>query len=284
MLLIYNLEVEMQKKENINEKWARPLSEVLKVEISRRRKKDPDFRQNRFAEELGISPSTLTQLLNENRNPSLDLAFSIAQALDCSIDYLVGLSDVKKRSWNEYSKSKELISKQTGLLNSAIDRLVKLKEDEDFAYVINSLILSDTRLMNLIADYLNFLPTNENAIYAYDAGKKKKYHFVNNTYVPVDQEYFTNNDIESVKISRILDAFKEFKKHGYKTYIANKERLALCEILVSGIKDGVRFEEDESDESINYEAWEQELRDSINRYKEEIALFEKNMYKETGEE
>ncbi len=136
------------KKENINEKWSKPLAEILKNELKERKKRNAKYNQDDFAKELNISSSTLTQLLKQNRNPSLDSLFSISEALNCSIDYLAGLTHIKNREWDDINKSIQLLSKKTKLSEKALDKIINhISYDEPYLYgdkmwVLNQLICS----------------------------------------------------------------------------------------------------------------------------------------------
>ena len=145
------------KKENINEKWSKPLAKILKNEIKKRKIADFDnFKQEDFAEELGISPATLTQLINENRNPRLDSIFNISEKLGCSIDYLVGLTDIKSREWDDLDKSAQVIANKTGLSYAALDHLINYfhKDEIDSLNELLTSVFSGS-FLNRLSQYLN---------------------------------------------------------------------------------------------------------------------------------
>lgn len=93
------------------------MSERLKKEYEKRHKENPKYRLKDFAELLGISTATMTQILKGGRRASLKTTFSICQNLDWSIDYLVGITDLKKRDlvWSDYCAACQLISRETGI-------------------------------------------------------------------------------------------------------------------------------------------------------------------------
>lgn len=54
-----------------------------------------------FAEKIGVGVSTINGYFNDNYFPHIQIAIKIARFFDCSLDYLLGLSD-------EYGKFKEI--------------------------------------------------------------------------------------------------------------------------------------------------------------------------------
>lgn len=51
------------------------------------------IRQNEFAKRLGITQSTLSDIVNEKREPTLSTALRIARALNCEIGDIWSLDD-----------------------------------------------------------------------------------------------------------------------------------------------------------------------------------------------
>ena len=112
--------------------WKNKFTKVLAAEMEERKEYDPTFSQYSFAYRLGISPATLTQLLKGKRNPSLDTTYRIAKELNCSIDYLVGLTQVRNREWNEENNFAQALYTHTGLTKYALHNL------DDLANEVNS--------------------------------------------------------------------------------------------------------------------------------------------------
>lgn len=61
--------------------------------------------KTKLSEETGISTGNISDWFNPSKNaqPSADALVKISKALDCSVDYLLGLTDVKRRVTTESS-------------------------------------------------------------------------------------------------------------------------------------------------------------------------------------
>ena len=51
---------------------------------------------NQLGEAIGATKATIGNLVNGNKRPSLEMAYSLADYFDVSLDYLVGRSDNPK--------------------------------------------------------------------------------------------------------------------------------------------------------------------------------------------
>ena len=89
-------------------------------------RKQKKIAQNELAKRVGIHPNVLGRYEREEANPSIDMAVKLADALEVSIDFLVGKTDV------ELDKS---------ILNKVID-IQKLPEEDKkcIMYSLNGLI------------------------------------------------------------------------------------------------------------------------------------------------
>jgi len=58
-------------------------------------RKEKKLAQNELAKSVGIHPNVLGRYEREEANPSIDMAVKLAEALDVSVDYLVGKTDIK---------------------------------------------------------------------------------------------------------------------------------------------------------------------------------------------
>lgn len=67
-----------------------------------------------------IAKATISQYENGNREPNITMLINLAQYFDCSIDYLVGLSD-----YRSIIDSSEFMTKMT-LLKTIVDALPKM--------------------------------------------------------------------------------------------------------------------------------------------------------------
>lgn len=70
------------------EKGATPLGDRIKQERIRR-----GYDLNKFVAETGITCSQITGFENRNVKPNIDNLVKIAQALDCTTDWLLGLEN-----------------------------------------------------------------------------------------------------------------------------------------------------------------------------------------------
>ena len=61
-------------------------------------RKEKGLTQTKLASKAGITKSAMSCYIRRKRIPRGDILVSIARALDVSIDYLVGISNVKKET------------------------------------------------------------------------------------------------------------------------------------------------------------------------------------------
>lgn len=61
--------------------------------------------QKDFAQEMGITPVTLSAYENNLKKPSLDLILKVAKKYEISLDWLCGLSDTKSKQNNQEYKT-----------------------------------------------------------------------------------------------------------------------------------------------------------------------------------
>mgnify|MGYP004692454515 CR=1 FL=1 len=78
------------------------MNETTEIFISRLEqvRKEKGLTQTKLASKAGITKSAMSCYIRRKRIPRGDILVSIARALDVSIDYLVGISNVKKRQTN----------------------------------------------------------------------------------------------------------------------------------------------------------------------------------------
>ena len=78
------------------------MNETTEIFISRLEqvRKEKGLTQTKLASKAGITKSAMSWYIRRKRIPRGDILVSIARALDVSIDYLVGISNVKKRQTN----------------------------------------------------------------------------------------------------------------------------------------------------------------------------------------
>lgn len=63
-------------------------------------RKEKGLTRTKLASKVGVTKSAMSCYIRRKRIPRGDILVSIARALDVSIDYLVGISNVKKRQTN----------------------------------------------------------------------------------------------------------------------------------------------------------------------------------------
>lgn len=110
-----------------------------------------NIKQDAFCEKIGISQGALSQYRNGKRFPESKLLYSISKELNVSIDYLFGLSKIKKPD-DDF----KIINHTTGLTDEAIKVL------KDYIYLINN--TSSLELKNILQEktkIINFLISKE---------------------------------------------------------------------------------------------------------------------------
>ena len=89
---------------------------------------DISSKPNPVAEELGISSSVLTKWKNGISYPNGKILINIAKYFDCSVDYLVGLSDCPK-SYNEITSNDiEILKKLHSLPEDSKEEIIHMLE------------------------------------------------------------------------------------------------------------------------------------------------------------
>ena len=88
-----------------------------------------------FAKKLGVSRQTLSFWLKGDRTPDMDMLIKISKALNKSIDYLVGLSDI-----DSLDADIQAVSRITGLSEKAINELKNDLFQGDMASFIDGFV------------------------------------------------------------------------------------------------------------------------------------------------
>lgn len=121
--------------------------------VLKRRVKEMGYTQEQFAEKVGVKYSTLRKYMSGKATYSYELLLLFAEELECSVDYLLGLSMSPIQEHHE-------IAEQTRLSEKAIAKIVKYAKgyDEDFEarrYIkCLDLVLCEDGMFNSICDYL----------------------------------------------------------------------------------------------------------------------------------
>lgn len=65
-------------------------------------RKEHNLLQKDIAEKIGVSRDSITKYESGDREPTLDNIIKMAEIFDVSIDYLIGVSDIKVKTEPEY--------------------------------------------------------------------------------------------------------------------------------------------------------------------------------------
>ncbi|MCD7886481.1 MAG: helix-turn-helix transcriptional regulator [Clostridiales bacterium] len=119
------------------------------VNLKKEKAGQPKFTHETFSEACGVSVNTVDKWLGwkSEANPKADNLVALADALECDVEYLLGVQDTPRRVVFDVCAS-------TGLTEEAAETLVKLAKKENktkkeiescdmFLYLISALILSD---------------------------------------------------------------------------------------------------------------------------------------------
>ena len=122
-------------------------------EILKKRIKEMGYTQEEFAELAGISYGTLKKYLSGDSEYNRTNLINIANALECSYDYLLGESPSAKREYRD-------ISEQLRLSDNAIQKLLEYAERYDtdfyskmFIKTFDAIVRTEGLVMSM-ADYL----------------------------------------------------------------------------------------------------------------------------------
>ena len=142
----------------------RAIGEILKNRI-----KEMGYKQEDFADDLGIPYETLKNYLNGTSPYPLECLIKASELLDCSFDYLLGYSKATKNEnhilVNELGLSNETIeiikswknSKSADIRENMLHTLDLIIRKEDFIFLLAMFILSNKRfseLSDMIGDKL----------------------------------------------------------------------------------------------------------------------------------
>ena len=89
---------------------------------------EKNMTQRKLSELIGVSEVTISRYLNGSRNPKADIIIDIANALDVSVDYLLGREDQKNISKKEQQEHDEFIE------NVRIQFMDASEKDRDAIY------------------------------------------------------------------------------------------------------------------------------------------------------
>lgn len=121
--------------------------------ILKKRVKEKGYTQEQFASKVGVKYSTLRKYMSGKATYSYELLLMFSEELDCSVDYLLGLSVSPIKEHHE-------IAQQTRLSENAIAKIVKYAKDYDEEFEARryikclDLVLCDDGMFNSICDFL----------------------------------------------------------------------------------------------------------------------------------
>lgn len=117
--------------------------------ILKKRIKEKGYTQKDFADITGVKYSTLRKYLSGKAIYSCELLLQFTEILDCSVDYLLGLSESPIREYHE-------IAEQTKLSETAIGKIVKYAKsyDQNFNAKIHIQCLDWMLCDALLFDYM----------------------------------------------------------------------------------------------------------------------------------
>lgn len=99
--------------------WYESLKETIKRELEPK-----GISQREFARSIEIDEVNFNKYLNGTKTPRIDTLIKIAKGLDCSLDYLLGLSKAKYVEPTEDEKAILKVSELTGLEVETIEKLI----------------------------------------------------------------------------------------------------------------------------------------------------------------
>ena len=121
--------------------------------ILKKRVKEKGYTQEEFADVVGVKYSTLRKYMSGKSAYSYELLLEFSEALECSVDYLLGLSKSPIKEHHE-------IAEQTRLSEKAIAKIVKYAKyyDEEFEgrrfIKCLDMMICEDGFMSGVCDYL----------------------------------------------------------------------------------------------------------------------------------
>lgn len=101
---------------------------ILNEEFKNRTSEDSKYTELQFSKDLGIGKDAMHTYLKGKRIPNADSLVRIAKGLNVSIDYLCGLSNIKKIEPSEDDKAITRASELTGLSIDSLNVMHQRKE------------------------------------------------------------------------------------------------------------------------------------------------------------
>ena len=135
--------------------WKNVLPKRIEEEIELKKDKDNNYNQKTMCQNIGISEATLSLLLKGERNPRIDTIIALAKELDVDVDYLIGITDFKKRPSNQKEIDIEQLCKLFYMNKKSIENLMKINGTLN-SKVFDTLFGSEVLYSDLIWKILNY--------------------------------------------------------------------------------------------------------------------------------
>lgn len=116
----------------------------------KQRIKELSLKQDELAERTGIGQSTISRYVNNKQVPELAPAVALAQALECDLGWLVGISGLEKKDAKDQAHSKggaKLAPKERQLLDNALEILRAQGQGADYGDTLKQVISSLKRAL-----------------------------------------------------------------------------------------------------------------------------------------
>ena len=104
--------------------WYESLGKTIKKELN-----EKGISQREFVKKIGINEANFSKYLKGEKTPQADTLIKISKGLNCSLDYLLGLSKTKYIEPTDDEKAIIKISELTGLKVETLEWLINLNKD-----------------------------------------------------------------------------------------------------------------------------------------------------------
>ena len=131
--------------------WYESLKETIKRELEPK-----GISQREFARSIEIDEVNFNKYLNGTKTPRIDTLIKIAKGLDCSLDYLLGLSKAKYVEPTEDDKAILKVSELTGLNVETLEWFKVAYEDSN-NYLNNHSLKFEIDKYTGLADYFSII-------------------------------------------------------------------------------------------------------------------------------
>lgn len=152
-MIIYNIFIKVVNREKLKMIWNEALKEVLIKEFNQE-----GITRKEFAKRIGTDDSNFGKYLTGDKVPRIDTLIKISKELDCSLDYLLGLSKTRNIEPVNDEKAFVRVSELTGL---SIDSLISLYISYSEGKLSEKILGEDIWCSCLDNEIVSFFNTNE---------------------------------------------------------------------------------------------------------------------------